>query len=114
MPTRSVMHVFWWFLLRTVSTVDRLETVAIVPVFPGEIVYFMAGNTMVDSSEERRESGHGYVDDTQPVPSQRRCSVTLLTIRTLTLAIAIGFLLLHQRLCYYMPGSHNCTTERTN
>lgn len=117
MSIRATMRLFWWFLSCATCAVDRLETVTVVPVFPGEIFYFMVGNTVTDhseSSEDQNEAEHECTDGEHTMAPQQRCSIVLLTIRVLTLVIAIGFLLSYRRLCPYVPGNHNCTTERMN
>lgn len=118
MLTRTTRWIFWSFLSCAVTAVDQLETVTVVPVFPGEIVYFLVGNTAVsspDASEDeevQREPSRDLTSGAQRLFPQRRCSVTLLTVRALTLLVAIGFLLFHRQLCTYAPEPYNCTIGR--
>lgn len=91
-----------------------METVSVVPIFPGEIAYFLVdvGVAHFDVTEEDRgESDRRRTPESRNIPSHKSCSVVLLVIRTLTLTAAIIFLLLHGRLYTHASGSRNCTIE---
>lgn len=119
MLTRATRHVFWWHLSCALVAMERVEAVSVVPVFPGEIVYFLVDAEAVYSAVSGREDeeARGGPDARRAsrfakMPSRRACSVILLAIRVLTLIVALLFLLFHRRMYVDSLGSPNCTSVR--
>lgn len=115
MWTRATRRIFWWYLSCAVLTLDLVETAAVVPVFPGEIAYFLVDVPQAPSDmseeEDQMESDDERVREPQNLSSHKKCSIILIIIRTFTLVVAITFLLLHRRLCDHASGLYNQTRE---
>lgn len=117
MATRATRQIFWWYLSCIVAALERTDTVSIVPIFPGEVVYFLV-DTGVDYSNVSEEENRTESDDRHAIrprnrPPRGKCSTALLAIRMITLIVAIVFLIFHWRLCIYASGSHNRTMGGT-
>lgn len=115
MSMRTTPQIFWWYLSYAMIAVDLVETISVVPVFPGEIAYFMVDNIaapLETPEEEQERSNYNRVNEPGDASPRKKCSVIVLTIRTLTLLMAITFLLLHQRSYGHISSLHNHTVEK--
>lgn len=117
MATRATRQIFWWHLSCIVTALERTDTVSIVPIFPGEVVYFLvdagANYSSVSEEENRTRSDDRRAIGPRNRRSRGKCATALLAIRMITLIVAIVFLIFHWRLCIYASGSHNRTMGGT-
>lgn len=122
MPTRATRRVFWWYLSCFAVSVERTSvTIPEIPVLGGGWLY-VSSTVRAELAARDREANlssdgttavaDAEADAARLLPAHQKCSLFLLTVRTVTLVVALVVLSLYGRLSPLVTELQNSSRTR--